>query len=400
MIAGTAPDPETATAGTVPAEPPEIADGSTLPDGQLGEQTEPPKKSEEGPPIGPAAEEVVRGEGPAEHAPPAAVGGAAVQAWLCTRAEAPRHIEQAAIPELVADDDNFVWVDLINYAPADLHGVAEILRLHATAVHTTLASWKRPRLDVFSDQFFVTVTVPELNFQSYRILARELDVFVGHNFLVSAHKTALPFGDHILARAQQSPQLLDQDSAFMLYVILDELLDYYEDLQEQLQDAIETMEARALVAVSEEYLQELQRFKRFAFAASQLTAHHQQIFEAFLRPDFSWVSGEGVEVYFRDLESRFARLNEALLATKDGLNGAFDLYVSHMAHRTNQIMKLLTIVSTMLLPTSVIVGFFGTNNLSTIPLLVHPAGFVIMVLIILALTGGALVYFQRQGWLR
>ncbi|MGH2347737.1 MAG: CorA family divalent cation transporter, partial [Chloroflexota bacterium] len=66
---------------------------------------------------------------------------------------------------------------------------------------------------------------------------------------------------------------------------------------------------------------------------------------------------------------------------------------------TNQIMKILTIVSTMLLPTSVIVGFFGTNNLQTIPLLVHPAGFVIMVLIIISLSGGALVYFFRQGWL-
>ncbi|MGH2389473.1 MAG: magnesium transporter CorA family protein, partial [Chloroflexota bacterium] len=269
----------------------------------------------------------------------------------------------------------------------------------ATAVHTTLSSWKRPRLDVFADQFFVTVTVPELDFKAYKILARELDLFVGHNYVVSAHKTALPFGDHILDRTQQSSQLLDQDSAFMLYVILDELLAYYEDLQEQLQDAIETMETRALTAVSEEYLKELQRFKRFAFAASQLAAHHQQIFGTFLRPDFSWVSGEGVEVNFRDLESRFARLNETLLSTKDGLNGAFDLYISHVAHRTNQIMKILTIVSTMLLPTSVIVGFFGTNNLQTIPLLVHPAGFVIMVLIIISLSGGALVYFFRQGWL-
>jgi magnesium transporter len=194
--------------------------------------------------------------------------------------------------------------------------------------------------------------------------------------------------------------LLDQDSAFMLYVLLDEALAYYDGLHEDLQDAIEAMETRALTTVSEDYLKDLQQFKRFAFATAQLAAHHQQIFVTVLRPDFSWVTGEGVEAYFRDLESRFTRLNEALLAAKDGLNGAFDLYVSHIAHRTNQVIKILTIVSTTLLPMSVIVGFFGVNNLGAIPLLLQPGGFVLMVLIIIAISGGALIYFSRQGWLR
>jgi magnesium transporter len=178
------------------------------------------------------------------------------------------------------------------------------------------------------------------------------------------------------------------------------VLAYYEGIREDLQDAIETMEARALTAESEDYLKELQRFKRFAFATAQLAAHHQQIFITFLRPDFRWVTGEGVEAYFRDLESRFTRLNEALLAAKDGLNGAFDLYVSHIAHRTNQVIKTLTIVSTTLLPMSVIFGFFGVNNLRTVPLLEQGGGFLLMVLIIAAICGGALLYFSRQGWLR
>jgi magnesium transporter len=120
---------------------------------------------------------------------------------------------------------------------------------------------------------------------------------------------------------------------------------------------------------------------------------------AFLRPDFQWVTGEGVEIYFRDLEARFTVLNEALVSIRDTLNGSFELYVSHVAHRTNQVIKTLTIVSTVLLPNSVIVGFFGTNNLQTIPFLAQSGGFVLMLFAIAAVSGGILAVFFRRGWL-
>ncbi len=404
MAVDTATDPKESTADAVSAQPGQTGDQGKTQGALLTGNAERPNKArpkaECAAPIARASDEVVTAEGAAAHEPARIGDSEVIQTWLCTVEEDPRRVDLATVPELVAHEENFVWIDLINYTPNDLRAVAEKTRLHATAVHSTLSEWKRPRLDIFGDQFFVSVTIPELDFRAYRILARELDIFVGHNFMVSAHKTELPFADHILVRTHQNPQLLDQDSAFMLYVILDEVLHYYEGLREDLQDAIETMEARALIAESEEYLKELQRFKRFAFAAAQLAAHHQQIFVTFLRPDFTWVTGEGVEAYFRDLESRFMRLNEALLATKDGLNSAFDLYVSHIAHRTNQVIKTLTIVSTTLLPMSVIFGFFGVNNLGTVPLFMQPGGFVLMMLIIGAISGGSLLYFSRQGWLR
>jgi magnesium transporter len=404
MAVDTAPDPKETTADAVSMKRRTTGDQDKGEGALVDGGGEAPNHNQDSPgrghSVARAADEVVTAEGAATHKRSELGDGEKVLVWLCTATEEPKRIELDAVPDLVAHDQNFIWIDLINYTPDDLQGVAEKTRLDARAVHSTLSPWKRPRLDVFGDQFFVTVTIPELDFKAYQILARELDIFVGHNYLVSAHKTTLPFADHILTRAHQSPQLLHQDSAFMLYVILDEVLAYYEGIREDLQDAIETMEARALTAESEDYLKELQRFKRFAFATAQLAAHHQQIFITFLRPDFRWVTGEGVEAYFRDLESRFTRLNEALLAAKDGLNGAFDLYVSHIAHRTNQVIKTLTIVSTTLLPMSVIFGFFGVNNLRTVPLLEQGGGFLLMVLIIAAICGGALLYFSRQGWLR
>lgn len=353
----------------------------------------------QGPDVPLPTEDVIEVEGAAAHTRPASPRKRASTLYLFAPDVEPRQVTLDELPTLVGDDRNFVWVDLSDYIRTDLEAVAERLRLHEIGVHSALSSWKRPRLDVFHDHFFVTATTPHLEPDAYRVRAHQIDLFMGRNFLVSAHKWPLPFAGRILTRARQNPALLQHDTAMMLYIVLDELLGYFEQLLEQLQGEIEQMEERALRDTSDTFLEDLLRFKRYAFALSQLAEQHRPVLTAFLRPDFQWVSGQGVEEYYRDLDGRLSWLGDALLAAKDAINGAFDIYVSHVSHRTNNIMKILTIVSTVLLPASVILGFFGTNNIQDMPLLTHATGFVLMVASIVLISAITLLLFHRKGWL-
>jgi magnesium transporter len=233
------------------------------------------------------------------------------------------------------------------------------------------------------------------------VCAGELDLFVGHNYLVSAHKRPLPFADHLLTRARTSPELIALDADFMLYIILDEVLAYHEELERHMQGEIERMEERALRDTSDTFLEDLLRFKRYAFALYQLVDGHRPVFAAFLRPDFHWGSGEEIEEYVEDLHERLLRLLATLSQARDVVNGAFEIYVSQMSHRTNQVIKLLTIVSTVLFSASIIVSVFGITVATTI----HrspvgtPAGFLIMLICVLAVCGVTLYLFRRRGWI-
>src|SRR5919112_830988 len=320
-----------------------------------------------------------------------------VVAWLFREEADPGLVSLEELPALAADDACFVWVDLSGYDPSDLTHVAELLDLPDAAVQVALAGWQRPRLGVFRDRFFVAVTVPHGELAVQRVLASELDLFVGRNYLVSAHKRPLPFTERVLARAVQNPALLKLDSAFLLSILIDELLAHYEVLTEELEDEIEAMEVRALSDASDALLEDLLHLKRFAFALYRLAGQHRATLEAFLRPDFPLVGGDVIEPYFRDLDVRLGRLLDALEAAKESVNGSFDLYVSQVAHRTNDIMRVLTIVSVTLLPASVIIGLFGTEFES--PRLGTPAGFIVMVALIVMTTVGALVLFKRRGWI-
>jgi magnesium transporter len=321
--------------------------------------------------------------------------------WLFRPGQEPAPAGVTELPALVGDDANFVWIDLTEYAAEDLHELAALLQLHPSAVRGTLASWHRPRLAIYPTHFYVSATVVRPDPVAYRVEVGQLDVYVGNNFLVSVHKQPLPFGEHLHERAYHSPELVALDAGYMLYLVLDETLAYYEEVNRSLQNTIQRLEERALRDPSDSFLEDLLRVKRYVFALAQLAEQHRDVFVALLRPDFPWIAATPVEEYFRDLESRLARLVDLLASAQNAVNGAFDIYVSHMAHRTNQVIKLLTMVSTVLLPSTLVLGLFGTNIATSIRSVPAgtPLGFIVMVVTMVVVSLGVLAAFRRRDWL-
>lgn len=333
-------------------------------------------------------------EGPAEVETASRTG--TIVAWLFREGTDPERVDPGEVAELAADDALFVWVDLDSYEPEDLEAVGQELELPEAGVRMALSGWDRPRLSMFGNSYVTTVTVPHEQEGARRVLAGELDLFVGRNYLVSAHKQPLPFAERALTRAAQNPPLLVLDSAFLLSILIDELLAHYEQLTEVMEDEIEALEERALTDASDEFLEDLLHLKRVVFATRRLAAQHRPLLEAFLRPDFPLVGGDEIEPYLRDLEERLDRVLDALDAARDGVNGTFDLYVSRVAHQTNSIVTVLTVVSATLLPASVILGFFGTSFQD--PTISTRTGFLVMVMLLVMTTGGTLLLFHRWGW--
>jgi magnesium transporter len=319
-----------------------------------------------------------------------------VRAVSFSRDGQPVPIDMNAVPELVTHDENFVWIDLTR-APDALNWLARELHFSHREVHAALSEWQRPALDVAGDHFSVSVTLPRFDAKDRHVVAGRLFMFVGRNYLVSTHLDALPFDDSILARVRLNPELPRLDAAFMLYIILDSLLEYFEDQGDDADEEIERMELLALVDAHDDFLGELLRVKRYVYALSRLVEQHRQVFVAFLRPDFPFVTGDDISGYFRDLDGRLNRLLDNLASAKESVNGSFDIYVSRVAHQTNAVMKVLTIVSAVLLPITVILSFFSTS-FSDLGPVYSTQGFVIMIALIVLSVTGLIAIFKFRGW--
>ena len=270
---------------------------------------------------------------------------AGITALLFSPAKKAEPFDLEDLRQLISHDESFVWVDITNHTEGDLRNLALDLGLHSLGLKVALEGWQRPRFDTFRSrqQYLITATIAHLNPATRQVLAAELDLFVGNNFLISVHKTALPFAKRLAERAKESPELVKLDAAFMLYLILDELLEYYEELSDHLEVETAKMEINALKDTTDSFLEDLVQLKQYIFALTRLVDQHRKVFAGLVKPDNSLTSDEEVSPYFQDLETHFERLIDTLQPAKDAVNGAFDIYVSHMSHKTNQIIKTLTI---------------------------------------------------------
>ncbi|MFN2465694.1 MAG: magnesium transporter CorA family protein [Candidatus Dormibacteria bacterium] len=299
------------------------------------------------------------------------------------------------VPRLAKDDRNMAWIDLSKYSAADLERVAGLLNLHPITVKATLSDWERPRVDVFPDYFYLSVTVARADQPRRKLVAAELNIIVGRNFLVTAHKLPLDFGENILQRLKQSPEIATLHTAYALYIVLEELIEYYQGLVEHIDEEIEEAEEKALTESSDKFLSGLLALKRYIFVLGRLAEQHRSVFAVLTRPDFTHVRGDGIEPYLKDLQEDLSRLIDKMLNARDSVTEAFEIYISQVSHRTNQLIRVLTLISTVVLPATLVVGFFSTR-FTGLPWLQSMAGFGVMVLLMFAIPISILIFIRRR----
>lgn len=305
------------------------------------------------------------------------------------------HFPLEELAALVADDANLAWVDLSEYAEADLRDMAKTLNLHPLSVEAALEPWRPPRLDIFGDHLYLSTTLATADPQQLSVSAAELGIWVGRNYVVTAHRQPVPFISAVSGRLHQGPELTELHTAFLVYVVLDELLASYDALLEDLEDAIEHTEERALRETSDEFLAQLLHLKQYVFALGRLAEQHMRVFAAFTRPDFTFGAGVESQPYFKDLQERLIRVSDRLVSARDSVNGAFQIYVSHVAHRTNALISVLTVISTVLLPATLIVTL--TQTLFKLPLATSLPSVAALFFALLLIPGGVfLVILKRR----
>lgn len=293
--------------------------------------------------------------------------------------------------------DGYLWIDVSEFNAASLRDIAARLDLPSALIDVTIAQWQRPRVEVQDDIALIIATLPRIDAVAHRAFAAEYDLFVAPTFLVSVHQQPATFSEDIRSRVRLSPGRLRENTSFLLYVILDELLGYYAGLAEHVAEEVELAEEQALLDSSDEFLADLLRLKRYVFALDQLAARHRAVFAALLRPDFPFAPQNDLERYFRDLEGRLSDILGAFTSAAYSVNGAFDIYVSHVSHRTNDVIRTLTLISGVLLPVSVILtGFAAFAQVASI---YDPRVGVAMLAAAALTIGGALGIFRGVGWL-
>ena len=257
-------------------------------------------------------------------------------------------------------DRSLLWVDAIGSDVAALDAILDLFGVDAAATSLASAGQTGPLLQLHGTYF--RLRVGTMATVRRRERTSTMDLIAGHNFVLTLHDQPLTFMADFDDRIKGDTPLGEIDSAAFAAVLLDALVTSYLSVADELGDEVDDLDGEALRRdVRMDLLTDLVALRHRISMARRALTDHREVFAALTRPDFEAIAGSTAMAHFNQVGARFERAIDAVEATRDSLVGTFGIHATRTAQRTNDIVKILTMVTVLLLPTTVIAGFMGMN---------------------------------------
>jgi len=264
--------------------------------------------------------------------------------------------------EALRDEEGLLWIDFEATSPeADEPILRQVFGFHPLAIDDALQQSHVPKVDDWSDYLYVVLHTVVLDRREHMVVdTLELDVFLGRNYLVTHHDQPIGAVDKVWAGCQRDERHLKNGSDHLLYKIADEIAASYLPVVEEMDDAIDVIEGRVFERPSSETVEHIFAIKRAVLRLRRILGPQREVLNKLARDDYAMIDPKD-RVYFRDVYDHLVRMHDITESVRDLVGGALDSYLSVVNNRMNEIVKTLTIITTVFMPLSFIVGFFGMN---------------------------------------
>jgi magnesium transporter len=292
-----------------------------------------------------------------------------------------------------------LWIDVEEPTEPELRALGDIFHLDAEAIDDCLHGEQHPRIDEFEDHIFLVVygMMGEREANDYE--PRKLAVFCGPRYLITVHRERLRTISAVRGRCRRNAaQVLGRGVDFVLYAVIDGMVDNYTLVAEAYEDQLEALEDASLNPdVEDDLLTRVRDLRWDLLDLRRLAASQLQMLAPLTSGEYDFI-GETLERRFAHVRDHLAKVVNHLENLRELLHGVQDNYHAMLADRMNQVMKTLTVMATILLPLSVITGIYGMN----VPLWPAPglqATFWGILCLMAVIVIASLFIFRRRRWL-
>jgi magnesium transporter len=283
---------------------------------------------------------------------------------------------------------NVAWFDLSDPASPAIDELARRYALHELQVEDVRHGGQRAKTEEHPRYIFCVLKALQ---PGDTLAFGDLYVFFGGEFLLTIHAGPSAVVEKVRRRAE-GDQVVRLDR--LLYLLVDTVVDEYVPVLDQVADQISDVESEVLHRPDPEMLKQIFRLKRKLIEFRRTSGSMREVVNALMRREHGFL-GDDLDPYFRDVYDHLVRIVDLVETYRDLLTGSLDIYLSAVANRTNQVMKVLTVYGTIALPFVIITGFFGMNL--HLPWMSDPHGATYATVLMLVSGAVALWYFRRKG---
>jgi magnesium transporter len=315
---------------------------------------------------------------------------------------APPDRERRPNVETVADE-GLRWVNIENPTALEMAWLEEHFDFHPLDIEDVLSRNQRPKIDEYPDYLFIVLHFPVFDRTVGRLNAGELDIFIGQDYLVTIPNQPLQPVEYLFERCRSKEDLrraqFSQGSGYLLYRIVDDSFDYCFPMLRKIGNKLDALEDEIFEGRSEDIVrdisnvqQEIINFRKVIRPQRTVLRDLENAKQRFLAP----AEGE-LEIYFDDIVDSHERIWDMLENYKEVVEALEDTNESVISHRVNDILRVLTSISVIVLPLTLIASVWGMNV--GVPGEGDPGDFYAVVGGMVAILIAMAVYFRRRGWL-
>jgi len=298
--------------------------------------------------------------------------------------------------------EGLLWVDFEATDPQDDEPIMrDIFGFHPLAIDDALQESHVPKLDDWGEYLYIVLhsVVVDKNVDG-QLDTLELDIFVGKNYMVTHHDQPISAIERVWDLVHRDFRHLKNGPDHLLYRLTDEVVASYMPVVEAIDEEIDLAEDQVFDRPTPQTLEKIFTLKRATLHLRRIVGPQREVLNKLARDDYAVIDTRS-RIYFRDVYDHLVRLHDITESLRDLVGGSLDTYLSVINNHMNDIMRTLTIITTLFMPLTFITGFFGMNFFTpTSPLEIWtglPA--YIATLVIIILTPIAMFWWiRRRGW--
>jgi len=318
--------------------------------------------------------------------------------YLTPEGELKRDLSQAEIVDAFRSKEGLLWVDVIEPTATDAELLERDLGLHPLAVEDCLSERIHPpKVDDFDDYLFLVAHGINYGVESDVVETAELGIFLGAHFVISSHASPLYSVAAISRLVERDGRPMRRGADFLAHALLDALIDNVLPTVDKMTEVASDIEEEVIHQPKPAILESILKLKRSTLKIHRVIAPQREVINRLSRGEFALIKEEAW-VFYRDVYDHLVRIEDLNQTTRDSADNALSTYLSSVANRQNETMRVLSIVATIFMPLTLVAGIYGMN-FEYMPELKLPWGYFAVLGLIGTAIAGALWWFWAKSWI-
>jgi magnesium transporter len=302
-------------------------------------------------------------------------------------------------PVISQDAATVTWINVNGlHNTRNLDELGACFHLHPLVLEDILNTDHRPKLDDYGDYLFIVLKLLQVQEGSGEIVAEQVCLVVGNNYVISLHENDQDVFGVIRERLKAGKGRLRRSGAdYLAYTLVDLIVDQYFVILEDLGEVIEDLESEVVSTPTPATLSQIHRLKREMIMLRKSVWPLREVINRLERSESSLIK-EPTVPYFKDVYDHVIQIIDNIETFRDILSGMLDIYLSSVSNRLNEVMKVLTIIATIFIPLTFITGIYGMN-FKYIPGLEWDYGYYMALGMMATVLVTMVLFFWKKGWI-